>query len=89
MQALDVPLYLHPMTAYVQPYVAEGLRRAAKGDMGMELRDIDAFPAAVVFAGVFDRFPRLKIILGHMGETLPYMLWRLDSRAAFNMAAGR
>jgi 2,3-dihydroxybenzoate decarboxylase len=36
----------------------------------------------LIFAGVFDRFPRLKIILGHMGETLPYMLWRLDSRAA-------
>jgi 2,3-dihydroxybenzoate decarboxylase len=35
-----------------------------------------------VFAGVFDRFPRLKIILGHMGETLPYVLWRLDSRAS-------
>jgi 2,3-dihydroxybenzoate decarboxylase len=31
---------------------------------------------------VFDRFPKLKIILGHMGETLSYMLWRLDSRAA-------
>ena len=37
---------------------------------------------SLVFAGVFDRFPNLKIILGHMGETLPYMLWRLDSRAA-------
>jgi len=36
----------------------------------------------LVFACVFDRFPRLKIILGHMGETLPYVLWRLDSRAA-------
>jgi 2,3-dihydroxybenzoate decarboxylase len=36
----------------------------------------------LVFAGVFDRFPRLKIVLGHMGETLPYVLWRLDSRAA-------
>jgi 2,3-dihydroxybenzoate decarboxylase len=35
-----------------------------------------------VFAGVFDRFPRLKIILGHMGETLLYVLWRLDNRAA-------
>jgi 2,3-dihydroxybenzoate decarboxylase len=36
----------------------------------------------LVFAGLFDRFPRLKIVLGHMGETLPYVLWRLDSRAA-------
>ena len=36
----------------------------------------------LLFSGVFDRFPRLKVILGHMGKTLPYVLWRLDSRAA-------
>jgi predicted TIM-barrel fold metal-dependent hydrolase len=41
----------------------------------------------LLFAGVFDRFPKLKIILGHMGETLPYMLWRLDSRAALTRDA--
>jgi 2,3-dihydroxybenzoate decarboxylase len=31
-------------------------------------------------SGLFDRFPGLTIILGHMGEVLPYVLWRLDSR---------
>ena len=35
----------------------------------------------LIFGGVFDRFPRLKLLLGHMGETLPYLLWRLDARA--------
>jgi 2,3-dihydroxybenzoate decarboxylase len=34
----------------------------------------------LVFGGTFTRFPRLKIILGHMGETLPVLLWRFDSR---------
>jgi 2,3-dihydroxybenzoate decarboxylase len=34
-----------------------------------------------VFGGLFDRFPRAKVILGHLGETLPYLLWRFDSRA--------
>lgn len=34
----------------------------------------------LVFAGTFDRFPGVKIILGHMGETLPIQIWRLDSR---------
>lgn len=34
----------------------------------------------LVFAGTFDRFPKAKLILGHMGETLPFLLWRLDSR---------
>ena len=35
----------------------------------------------LVFGGTFDRFPRAKLGLGHMGETLPFLLWRFDSRA--------
>lgn len=34
----------------------------------------------LIFTGTFDRYPDAKIILGHMGETLPIQLWRLDSR---------
>jgi 2,3-dihydroxybenzoate decarboxylase len=34
----------------------------------------------LVFGGVFDRYPKARLILGHMGETLPYLMWRLDSR---------
>src|SRR3977135_787051 len=41
----------------------------------------------LVFSGLFKRFPRLKVILGHMGETLPYLLWRLDSR--YRLQLGR
>jgi 2,3-dihydroxybenzoate decarboxylase len=35
----------------------------------------------LVFGGLFDRFPKAKLILGHLGETLPFLLWRFDSRA--------
>jgi 2,3-dihydroxybenzoate decarboxylase len=35
----------------------------------------------LVFGGTFDRFPRAKLAMGHMGETLPFLLWRFDSRA--------
>ncbi len=34
----------------------------------------------LVLSGLFDRFPGLNVILGHMGEVLPYVLWRIDSR---------
>lgn len=34
----------------------------------------------LLFSGTFDRFPNARLILGHLGETLPYLLWRLDSR---------
>ncbi len=36
----------------------------------------------MLFSGLFDRYPELTIILGHMGETLPYFAWRIDSRYA-------
>jgi len=81
MQALDVPLYLHPTDSYVLPYVLEGCPELMKPVWEWNI-ETSAHFLRLVFAGVFDRFPRLKIILGHMGETLPFVLWRLDSRAA-------
>ena len=81
MQALDVPLYLHPGDSFVLPYVLEGAPELVKPTWEWNIETSSHF-LRLVFAGVFDRFPKLKIILGHMGETLPYVLWRLDSRAA-------
>ncbi|WP_454738385.1 amidohydrolase family protein [Cupriavidus necator] len=81
MQALDVPLYLHPTDACVQPQVLAGhpeLTGAAWG-WGVETA---SHALRLLFGGVFDRFPRLKIILGHMGEGLPFQRWRFDSRFA-------
>jgi predicted TIM-barrel fold metal-dependent hydrolase len=34
----------------------------------------------LICSGIFDRHPRLKIILGHLGEGIPYFLWRMDNR---------
>ena len=34
-------------------------------------------------SGLFDRHPRLQIILGHLGEGLPYSIWRVDNRNAW------
>jgi 2,3-dihydroxybenzoate decarboxylase len=81
VQDLDVPLYLHPGDSFRLPYVLEGAPELLKPTWEWTI-DTSSHLLRLVFAGVFDRFPRLKIILGHMGETLPYVLWRLDSRAA-------
>jgi 2,3-dihydroxybenzoate decarboxylase len=81
MQDLDVPLYLHPDDSFVKPYVLQGCDELLKPTWEWTIETSSHF-LRLVFAGVFDRFPRLKFILGHMGETLPYVLWRLDSRAA-------
>jgi len=77
--ALDVPIYLHPCTpqpavfdAYYKDYPQ--LSRAALG-FGIEMA-VQA--SRLVVSGAFDEFPNLKIILGHLGEALPFLLWRAD-----------
>ncbi|MCH7621281.1 MAG: amidohydrolase [Chloroflexi bacterium] len=82
-QALDVPLYMHPASphpavveAYYQDYLKEfpSLLTAAWGftveTATQEIR--------LVLSGVFDAYPEVKIILGHLGESLPFSLWRID-----------
>jgi 2,3-dihydroxybenzoate decarboxylase len=86
MQDLDVPLYLHPADCFVKPYALEGCDELLKPTWEWTFETATHF-LRLVFSGVFDRFPRLKLILGHMGETLPFILWRLDSRAA--LTAGK
>jgi 2,3-dihydroxybenzoate decarboxylase len=82
-EKLDMPIYLHPslphpavMDAYYKDYVADYpmVVRAAWG------YTVEAATSAVrmVLSGVFDAHPRLRIILGHLGETLPFLLWRID-----------
>jgi 2,3-dihydroxybenzoate decarboxylase len=79
-QALDAPIYIHPADP-VTPSAAlaghDALRRAT-WEWGFET---GSHALRLVFGGHFDRFPRARVILGHLGETLPYLLWRFDSRA--------
>ncbi len=79
-EALGAPIYIHP-TDPVTPSPAlegyNGLRRAT-WEWGFET---GSHALRLVFGGLFDRFPRVKVLLGHLGETLPFLLWRFDSRA--------
>jgi 2,3-dihydroxybenzoate decarboxylase len=81
MQALDVPLYLHPTDPFVIPKVYEGHPELTGAVWGWGV-ETGTHALRLLFGGVFDRFPRLKIILGHMGEGLPMLRWRFDSRFA-------
>jgi predicted TIM-barrel fold metal-dependent hydrolase len=82
-EALDVPLYLHPAAplaevaeAYYKDYAKDypGLLAAGWG------YTVECGTQAIrlVLSGVLDAFPRTKIILGHLGETIPFALWRID-----------
>ncbi len=81
MQALDVPLYLHPTDPLPVPKAYDGHPELAGAIWGWGV-ETGTHALRLLFGGVFDRFPRLKIILGHMGEGLPMMRWRFDSRFA-------
>jgi uncharacterized protein len=85
VEDLDVPIYLHP--TYPPPQVAEvyfgglpestgrALATAAWGwhaETGLHILRLAA-------TGVFDRHPKLQIVVGHMGENLPFSLLRADS----------
>lgn len=76
-EALDVPIYLHPQTPprdMIGPMLEAGRDGAVFG-FGVET----GFHALrIITSGAFDRFPKLQIILGHMGEALPYWMYRLD-----------
>jgi len=76
-EALNVPVYIHPNTppkAMIAPFLDRGLDGAVFGfavETGLHL-------LRIVFSGVFDRFPKLCIVAGHLGEGLPYWLFRVD-----------
>lgn len=79
VEELDVPIYLHPGNPQHIPASYKHQHELAGPLWGWTV-ETGTHALRMVFSGLFDRFPGLKIILGHMGETIPYLLWRLDSR---------
>jgi uncharacterized protein len=88
---LDVPIYIHPHLApepVRQAYYADLPKGAARviEQAGWGWHSETAIHVLrLVVAGVLDRHPRLKIIIGHMGEMLPMMLDRIDSVFALDI----
>jgi predicted TIM-barrel fold metal-dependent hydrolase len=84
-QSLDVPIYIHPapIPKCVRQAYYSGLPNhrgdlLSVGGWGWH-SEVAVECLRPIAAGVFDRFPKLKIIIGHMGENLPYALERVDS----------
>jgi len=76
-EALDACIYIHPRAAsdgMAAPFRDYGLDSAQWG-YGME---VSTHAVRMMVSGVFDRFPKLKICIGHMGEAVHFWLWRLD-----------
>jgi len=87
-EAANAPIYLHPNTpskGMIAPLLERGLDGAIYGfgvETGMHM-------LRIIVSGVFDRFPRLKFVLGHLGEALPFWLYRLDYMHRATVASER
>lgn len=78
-EALDAPIYLHPANFSAIPALLQDTPVLQGATFGWSV-ETGGHALRLLFGGVFDRFPGLKLVLGHMGEYLPFMRWRLDSR---------
>jgi uncharacterized protein len=91
-QALEVPIYLHPnepppavRSAYYGGLPPAAAQMLATAGWGWHV-DTGLHALRLVIGGVFDQFPALQVIIGHMGEALPFMLAR--SSHSLGEAAG-
>lgn len=83
VEALDAPIYIHPANPFDTPAMYKD-HPELWGPTWSWAVETCTHAMRLIFRGVFDRHPRAKVILGHMGETLPIQPWRLDSRYAIS-----
>jgi len=87
-EALDRPIYLHPgiPTADVRSAYYDGLPGNFSFTLALSAwgwhADTAVHTLRLALSGALDRHPRLKIVIGHMGEALPFMLDRIDETTA-------
>jgi len=79
MERLDVPFYMHPRRALPQDSrIYEGHRWMTGAAWGFA-HETAVHALRLMASGLFDRHPRLTIVLGHLGEGLPAGIWRVDN----------
>jgi len=88
-EKLDVPFYLHPRNPLPSAsQIYEG-HPWLMGPTWAFAQETAVHALRLMASGLFDRHPRLRIILGHLGEGLPYSIWRCDNRNAWTKAPPR
>jgi gamma-resorcylate decarboxylase len=79
MEKLDVPFYLHPrnpLPQHAKIYEGHSWLMGPSWAFGHETA---VHALRLMGSGLFDAYPKLNIILGHMGEGLPFSMWRVDN----------
>ncbi|MFI1753327.1 amidohydrolase family protein [Streptomyces sp. NPDC020571] len=82
-EASGAPVYLHPrVPSMLDPYLPHGLLGAIWGYQA----EAGLHAMRLILSGTLDRHPGLTVVLGHLGEGVPYWLRRIDNRHAFAVA---
>ncbi len=84
-EALQIPIYLHPtpppqpviQASYIGHFAPEVSAQLAAAGWGWHI-ETAIHIIRIILGGVFDRYPKLQMVIGHLGEALPFMLPRLD-----------
>ena len=87
VQELDVPLYLHPRSPLAKTDPAYEGNQWLTGSIWGFQAEASVHSLRLMGGGLFDEYPKLKIILGHLGEGLPCSIWRIDNRISRTLAA--
>ena len=80
VQQLDVPFYLHPRAALPAHQPAYQGHAWLTGSVWGFTAETSVHALRLMGSGLFDDYPKLKLILGHLGEALPCNVWRIDNR---------
>ncbi len=83
IERLDVPFYLHPrnpLPEHGRIYEGHNWLLGPTWAFGQETA---VHALRLMGSGLFDECPNLKVILGHLGEGLPYSMWRVDNNMAW------
>jgi 2,3-dihydroxybenzoate decarboxylase len=80
---LDAPFYLHPRNPLPQDARIYDGHPWLLGATWAFAQETAVHALRLMGSGLFDRHPSLRIVLGHLGEGLPYMMWRIDHRNAW------
>jgi 2,3-dihydroxybenzoate decarboxylase len=83
---LDVPFYLHPRNPLPGDLRAYQGHNWLLGPNWAFHAETAVHALRLIGCGLFDEFPNLQIILGHLGEGIPAYLWRIDNRNAWMKA---
>jgi predicted TIM-barrel fold metal-dependent hydrolase len=89
LERLAVPFYLHPrnpLPAWSQIYEGHAWLLGPTWAFGVETA---THALRLMGSGLFDRYPGIQIVLGHMGEGLPFSMWRVDHRNGWSKSPHR